>query len=281
MRHDAEYREGPLTGGGDATAAARAGDAPDEGAGAPGPEPADTPTARLELILGAEGLARVQAARVLVLGLGGVGSNCVEALARGGVGHLILVDDDVVQPSNINRQAIAYVDTVGMRKTAATRQLVRRINPQARVELIDCFVLPENLPDLLARTGAADGRVDYVVDAIDTISTKIALAEEADRRGFKLISSMGAAMKLHPECLEIVNYDKTSADPVARIMRRELRKRGIKRLKVVSSTERPVAPRVKPAGRGDRSHLGTASFMPPIMGQMIAGEVIRELAGLA
>ena len=244
---------------------------------APATDPEDSPTSRLERIWGAEGVARVQRARVLVLGLGGVGSNCLEALARGGVGHLVLVDCDTVQASNLNRQAIAFTTTVGLRKTEAARRLVALINPAAEVELIDQRVTPENLPQLLADTGAADGRVDYVVDAIDTVSAKIALAEAAEQCGFKLISAMGAAMKVHPERLEITDIEKTTGDPLARVMRRELRKRGIRHLKVVSSPERPLAPRAKPAGRGDRSHLGTASFMPPVMGQLIAGEVIREI----
>lgn len=242
----------------------------------------DTPTARLELIMGAEGLARVRGARVLVLGLGGVGSNCAEALARGGVGDLILVDGDVVQASNINRQAIAFPDTVGMRKVEAARRLIERINPDVRVETIDRTVLPENLADLLAQTGASDGRVDYVADAIDTISTKIALAEEAERCGFRLISSMGTAMKVRPERLEVTDIEKTAGDPVARVMRRELRKRGIHHLKVVSSPERPRALRSGKEGvsRERRPPLGTVSFVPPVAGMLMAGEIIRELAGI-
>lgn len=242
----------------------------------------DTPTARLELIMGAEGLARVRGARVLVLGLGGVGSNCAEALARGGVGDLILVDGDAVQASNINRQAIAFPDTVGMRKVEAARRLIERINPDVRVETIDRTVLPENLADLLAQTGASDGRVDYVADAIDTISTKIALAEEAERCGFRLISSMGTAMKVRPERLEVTDIEKTAGDPVARVMRRELRKRGIHHLKVVSSPERPRALRSgkEGASRERRPPLGTVSFVPPVAGMLMAGEIIRELAGI-
>ena len=246
-----------------------------------GTDPAEAPFSRLELAVGADGLERLQRARVMVLGLGGVGSACVEALTRGGVGGLVLVDGDTVQPSNINRQVIAFTDTVGMRKTDAARLMALRINPEARIETVNRFVLPEDLPELLAETGAADGGVDYVVDAIDTIATKIALAEASERYGFKLVSSMGTAMKVHPELLEVTDIEKTAGDPVARVMRRELRKRGIRHLTVVCSTEHPRPCRNETgAAPGRRAPLGTVSFVPPVAGMLMAGEVIRTLAGL-
>ena len=240
---------------------------------------------KLELIMGAEGLARLASAHVAVLGLGGVGSNCVEALARGGVGNLFLVDRDIVQASNINRQAIAFRSTLGRRKVDVMRAMVADINPHAAVETRHMLVLRENLGELLdemrAWAEADGGRLDYVVDAIDTVSAKLALAEIAQERGITLISSMGAANKLHPEALRIADLYDTVNCPLCRIMRKEGRKRGIRRLRVLYSAEEPVrVPTREGAARSERSNLGTASFMPPIMGQMIAGAVLRELVGL-
>lgn len=240
---------------------------------------------KLELVMGAEGLARLASAHVAVLGLGGVGSNCVEALARGGVGNLFLVDRDIVQASNINRQAIAFRSTLGRRKVDVMRAMVADINPLAAVETRHMLVLRENLGELLdemrAWAEADGGALDYVVDAIDTVSAKLALAEIAQERGITLISSMGAANKLHPEALRIADLYDTVNCPLCRIMRKEGRKRGIRRLRVLYSAEEPVrVPTREGAARSERSNLGTASFMPPIMGQMIAGAVLRELAGL-
>lgn len=240
---------------------------------------------KLELIMGAEGLARLASAHVAVLGLGGVGSNCVEALARGGVGNLFLVDRDIVQASNINRQAIAFRSTLGRRKVDVMRAMVADINPHAAVETRHMLVLRENLGELLdemrAWAEADGGRLDYVVDAIDTVSAKLALAEIAQECGITLISSMGAANKLHPEALRIADLYDTVNCPLCRIMRKEGRKRGIRHLRVLYSAEEPVrVPAREGAARSERSNLGTASFMPPIMGQMIAGAVLRELAGL-
>ncbi len=240
---------------------------------------------KLELVMGAEGLARLASAHVAVLGLGGVGSNCVEALARGGVGNLFLIDRDIVQASNINRQAIAFRSTLGRRKVDVMRAMVADINPHAAVETRHMLVLRENLGELLDEMRAwaeADGvALDYVVDAIDTVSAKLALAEIAQERGITLISSMGAANKLHPEALRIADLYDTVNCPLCRIMRKEGRKRGIRRLRVLYSAEEPVrVPTREGATRSERSNLGTASFMPPIMGQMIAGAVLRELAGL-
>lgn len=239
---------------------------------------AESATSKLELIYGREGLARVAASTVVVLGLGGVGSNCVEALARGGVGQLVVVDHDVVQESNINRQAIAFFSTVGRKKTDVMRAMIADINPSAQVESHDRFVLAADVPSLLDEL-CADA--DYVVDAIDTVSTKLALAQEAERRGIRLVSSMGAANKLRPECFRFADVYDTVNCPLCRIMRKEARKRGIGHLRVLYSCEQPVdvAMRVG-AARRERSNLGTASFVPPIMGQMIAGDVLCTLAGI-
>ena len=238
----------------------------------------ETPTSRLERIWGSEGLARIQASSVMVLGLGGVGSNCTEALARGGVGRLIIVDRDVVQPSNINRQSIAFMSTIGRKKTDVMKAMIAEINPNAQVEAIDSFVLPENLEQIMM---PFLGKVDYVIDAIDTISTKLALAQFAEREDveIRLVSSMGGANKLHPECLRMADIYETTNCPLCRVMRKEARSRGIRHLRVLYSSEEPVKPQMR---RGvvarDRSNLGTASFMPPIMGLTLAGEVLRELA---
>lgn len=233
---------------------------------------------RLERIMGRDGVDRLASSTVMVLGVGGVGSNCIEALARGGVGNLVIVDHDVVQESNINRQAIAFRSTLGLPKVEAMRRMIADINPDAHVEPLQRFVLAQDVPGLLDEYAE---RVDYVVDAIDTVSAKLAIAEYADAREVRLISSMGAANKLHPECLRVADVFETVNCPLSRIMRKEARKRGIGRLKVLYSCEQPVKVAVREGSeRRERSNLGTASFMPPIMGQMIAGQVIRELAGL-
>lgn len=235
-------------------------------------------TSKLELVMGRAGVERLAASTVMVLGLGGVGSNCVEALARGGVGHFIIVDHDVVQESNINRQAIAFYSTVGRRKIDVMRDMIADINPSAQVEALDTFVLAQNVPAFLDTYATC---ADYVVDAIDTVSAKLAVAEYADRTGLRLVSSMGAANKLRPECFRIADIYDTVNCPLCRIMRKEGRKRGIGHLRVLYSCEEPVrVPTREGAPRRERSNLGTASYVPPIMGQMIAGEVIRTLAGL-
>ena len=235
-------------------------------------------TSKLEVILGCEGVERLSASTVMVLGLGGVGSNCVEALARGGVGRLIIVDHDVVQASNINRQAIAYHSTIGRKKTDVMQAMIADINPSAEVIAHDMFVLAENLSDLFE---PYLGQLDFVVDAIDTVSTKLALALFAQQGDFRLVSSMGAANKLHPECFRVADIYETVNCPLCRIMRKEARKRGIDHLKVLYSCEKPVeTTQAEGTERRERANLGTASYVPPIMGQMIAGEVIRELSGI-
>lgn len=238
----------------------------------------DVATTKLELIMGREGLDRLAGSTVMVLGLGGVGSNCVEALARGGVGRLIVVDHDIVQASNINRQAIAFHSTIGRKKTEVVRAMIADINPSAEVIMHDMFVLESNAAQLLE---SYVGQLDYVIDAIDTISTKLAIAQIAESAGIPLISSMGAANKLHPECFKIADISKTVNCPLCRVIRKEARKRRIKHLRVLYSCEQPVKVPVREgATRKERSNLGTASFVPPIMGQMIAGEVIRRLSGV-
>lgn len=232
---------------------------------------------KLQTIWGAEALQRIMDAHVLVLGVGGVGSNCVEALARGGVGRLTILDRDVVAESNINRQAIAFYSTIGQRKVDVMEGMIKDINPEAEVTKIFGFLRQEEMRAFLDEY-AMD--VDYVVDAIDTVSAKLKLAELAPEYPFKLISSMGGANKIQPECFQIADLYDTVNCPLCRIMRKEGRKRGIKHLKVLYSSEQPLETEVEADWeRHERKDLGTASFVPPIFGQMIAGEVLRDLAG--
>lgn len=228
--------------------------------------------------MGRDGLERLAHSRVMVLGLGGVGSNCVEALARGGVGSLVLVDHDIVQVSNINRQAIAFMSTIGQRKVDVMDRMVHDINPAIATVCAAEFLLPDNLETFFGRYGEG---VDYVVDAIDTVSAKLAVAEYAQEHGIRLISSMGAANKLRPDCFRLADIYDTVNCPLCRVMRKEARKRGIRHLWVLYSCEQPIdVPMEEGATRKERTNLGTASFVPPIMGQMIAGEVLCSLAGI-
>ena len=249
----------------------------------PAPEPApgdDAADSRLRRIMGDDGMDRLANATVMVLGLGGVGSSCVEALVRGGVGRLVLIDRDVVSPSNVNRQVIAFQSTMGRRKIDVMCEMCLDINPNARVITKHSFVLAETFDDLYAEClEECDGRIDFVLDCIDTISTKIFVAEFAQEHGLRLISAMGAGNKLQPECLRAADLYETVNDPISRIMRKECRKRGIKHLRVVYSCEQPVPVPVREgAPRSERSNLGTASYMPPMMGQMIAAETLRAIA---
>ena len=253
------------------------------GIAGPAPEPApgdDAADSRLRRIMGDDGMERLANATVMVLGLGGVGSSCVEALVRGGVGRLVLIDRDVVSPSNVNRQVIAFQSTMGRRKIDVMREMCLDINPNARVITKHSFVLAETFDDLYAEClEECDGRIDFVLDCIDTISTKIFVAEFAQKHGLRLISAMGAGNKLQPECLRAADLYETVNDPISRIMRKECRKRGIKHLRVVYSCEQPVPVPVREgAPRSERSNLGTASYMPPMMGQMIAAETLRAIA---
>lgn len=268
-------------------------------------------TSRLRALWGNAPLARIEASCVMVFGAGGVGSNCIEALARGGVQTIIVVDGDEVVESNINRQAIAFFDSVGMCKVDAVRALIERINPCARVVARDTFVLPRDVePLILDCMHAAGGQIDYIIDAIDTVSTKLELADTAERLGIPLVSSMGGAMKLYPERLRFADIYETSGDALARVMRKGCRKRGVRHLDVLYSTEAPIAvpaeqesgstphachsagggpeePSEARAGcrdlgdeRAQLPPLGTTSYLPPIMGQMLAGFVLRRLAGI-
>ena len=241
--------------------------------------------ARTELLIGEDGLKRLKDSSVMVFGVGGVGSHCIEALARSGVGRLILVDNDAVSVTNINRQSIAYHSTIGRMKTEVMRERIRDIDPAITVRTYETFVLPDNLADLLDQAEkSTEGKIDYIIDAIDTVSAKIALVEESLKRCVPLISSMGTGNKLHPELFEIADLADTSVCPLCRVMRRELKQRGIMHLKVLYSKEKPVDTCGRSTGEDSgarRSLPGSISFVPPVAGLLIAGEVIRELAGIS
>lgn len=233
--------------------------------------------ARTELLLGEEGVANLKKSSVMVFGVGGVGSHCIEALARSGVGKLILVDNDVVSVTNINRQSIAYHSTVGRYKTEIMKERIKDICPEIEVITHEIFVLPENIETLFAEP------VDYIIDAIDTVTAKLALAEMAKEKNIPIISSMGTGNKLYPERFEITDIYKTSVCPLCKVMRKELKARGIRKLKVLYSDEQPIdiSGRVTEEEKGKRRSLpGSVAFVPSVAGLIIAGEVIRELAGV-
>lgn len=232
---------------------------------------------RTELLIGKEGLNRLKNATIMVLGVGGVGSHCIEALARSGVGTLILVDNDTVSLTNVNRQSIAYLSTVGEYKTKLMKDRIEDVNPEAVVFTYEKFILPENLHEIFER------KVDYIIDAIDTVTAKLAVAVYAKENGIPIISCMGTGNKLHAELFEITDIAKTSVCPLCKVMRKELKNRGIEHLKVLYSKEKPVDTSERNTGEdmGKRRVLpGSISFVPPVAGLLIAGEVIREIAGV-
>ena len=229
---------------------------------------------RTERLIGTENQTRLAGSTVVVFGVGGVGSHCIEALARCGIGHLVLVDNDTVSITNINRQSIAYHSTVGRYKTHVMRERILDINPQAQVDTFETFVLPDNLEPLLDGIGP----IDYLIDAIDTVTAKLALAEYASARQIPLISSMGTGNKLHGELFEITDITRTSVCPLCRVMRRELKARGITHLKVLYSKEQPLTPVLPNEEPTDKRAVpGSISFVPPVAGLLIAGEVIRDM----
>ena len=270
------------------------GDGTDGAANAPGSATANTSssddiTTRLRPIFTQEGLDALAGSRVLVFGLGGVGSSCVEALARATVGELFLVDRDTVDKSNLNRQALAFECTVGRVKAEVMTEMVAQINPRCHVEARQCYVSGDNLPEILAWAGAevdgdgnvvGRGKISYVVDAIDTITQKLALAKLCWDANIPEISSMGAANRLDPTQFQIADVRKSHGCRMARTIRKECLRRRIPHLQVLFSPEKPVRPSaVAGSSHGGLPNLGTASYMPPIMGQMVAGRVIRALIG--
>ncbi|HHW30832.1 MAG TPA: tRNA threonylcarbamoyladenosine dehydratase [Clostridiaceae bacterium] len=266
---------------------------------------------RAEMLLGTDGLNKLRSSKVAVFGVGGVGSFVVEALARCGVGHLVLIDKDNIAISNINRQLHATSKTIGKSKVEVMRDRILEINPKAQVTAIQKFYLPETASELLSND------YDYIVDAVDTLTAKIDLVVRAKEMGIPIISSMGAGNKMNPAMFEVADIYETSIDPIAKVMRRELRKRGIDSLKVVYSREVPMKPKI-PGGsiaceqienerddRDDRDDMdqldqqlsiqqsgqtkktrkelqppGSLSFVPSVAGLIIAGEVVKDLIGM-
>ncbi len=245
---------------------------------------------RTELLIGKEALERLSKAHVAVFGIGGVGGYVVEALVRSGIGNFDLIDDDKVCLTNLNRQIIATRDTIGRYKVEVMRERILSINPDAEVTTHRCFYLPENAQDFDFSS------YDYVVDAVDTVTAKLEIVMRAKESNIPVISCMGVGNKLNPTQLEIADIYKTSVCPLAKVMRRELRKRGVDKLKVLYSKEEPITPLddsedtcrehcVCPPGTTRkctqrRAIPGSISFVPSAAGLIIASEVVKDLAGI-
>lgn len=242
---------------------------------------------RTELLFGREAMDKLQNSRVAVFGIGGVGGYVCEALVRSGVYHFDLIDDDQVCLTNLNRQIIATRKTIGQYKVDVMRERILEINPDADVSVHKCFFLPENADEFPFE------EYDYVVDAVDTVTAKIELVMKAQEKGVPIISSMGAGNKLDPSAFKVADIYKTRVDPLARVMRREMKKRGVKKLKVVYSEEDPKRP-IEDMAVSCRNHCicppgaqhkcterrdipGSTAFVPSVAGLIIAGEVIKDL----
>jgi len=242
---------------------------------------------RTELLIGKEGLNRLKNAKVAVFGIGGVGTFAVEGLARSGVGKFVLIDDDCVCLTNINRQLHATRKTVGKPKVEVMKERILDINPKAEVKTIQSFYLPENANEMI------EDDYDYIIDAVDTVTAKIDLVMQANKRNIPIISCMGAGNKLDPTKFEVTDIYKTSVCPLAKVMRRELKLRGVKKLKVVYSKETPIKPMeeedsscsnncICPPGTTRKCTArhqipGSISFVPSVAGLIISGEVIKDL----
>ncbi len=226
---------------------------------------------RTEMLIGDDSLLKLQNSRVAVFGVGGVGGYVAEALVRAGLGKIDLIDNDSVSESNLNRQIIALHSTIGKMKTQVMSQRLLDINPELEVMIHNKFVLPENIDefDFL--------HYDYIVDAIDTVSGKLAIIEKAYFLGKPVISSMGTGNKLDPTKFEITDINKTSVCPLARVMRYELKKRGVKKLKVLYSKEEPIKPTVQATTEKGKAVPGSISFVPSVAGLVIASQVIKDL----
>lgn len=244
---------------------------------------------RTELLLGKEAIDRLQHARIAVFGIGGVGGYVTEALARSGTGYFDLIDNDKVCLTNINRQIIATVDTVDRYKVDVMKERILSINPEAEVNVHKCFYLPENAHEF------DFSAYSYIVDAIDTVTAKIELVLQAEKAGVPIISCMGTGNKLEPTQLEIADIYETSVCPLAKVMRRELRKRNVEKLKVLYSKEEPIKPaesveeddKTSDSCQPDDAHFhvkrravpGSTSFVPPAAGLIIAAEIVKDITG--
>ena len=225
---------------------------------------------RTEMLLGQEGVARLRDAKIAIFGVGGVGGYVLEALLRSGAENISVFDNDTVSESNINRQILATRRTLGIPKTEAAEMRARDINPEAKITSYNVFYTPENAHEYDL------SKYDYIVDAIDTVKSKLELITRADALGVRIISSMGTGNKLDPTRFEIADIYKTSVCPLARVMRTELRRRGVKSLKVLYSKEEPIPLVADDAG--GRHAPASCAFVPSVAGLIIAGEVIRDIA---
>lgn len=220
---------------------------------------------RTRLLIGEEGIDKLKNARVAIFGVGGVGGFVVEALARSGIQSFDLIDNDTVSISNLNRQIIAIRDTIGRLKVEVMKERILSINPQAKVQTHPCFYLPETASEF------DFSQYSYVVDAVDTVTAKIDIIMKAQSADVPVISSMGAGNKMDPTKFEVTDIYKTNVCPLARVMRRELKKRGVKELKVVYSTEKAI--------KMGADVPGSIAFVPSVAGMIVAGEVVRDIIG--
>lgn len=228
---------------------------------------------RTDMLFGKGSSEKLKSKKVAVFGAGGVGGYCIEALVRSGVGTIEVIDNDKVSESNINRQIIATEKTIGMKKTEAIKRRAEEINSEVNIIPRDLFYSPET-------EGLFDfSSYDYVVDAIDTVTGKISLAKNCYEKGVKIISSMGCGNKIHPEMFKVADIYKTSVCPLAKVMRRELKARGVKKLKVVYSEEEPITPCFQPESEftAKKQTPASCAFVPSVAGLIIAGEVIKDL----
>lgn len=233
---------------------------------------------RTKRLLGADAMNKLKNSHVAVFGIGGVGGHAADALIRSGIGEITIVDSDEVAESNINRQLIATTKTVGRKKVEVMREHLLEINPEVIVHVYDCFFLPETKDQF------DFSAYDYVIDAVDTVTAKLALVEACKEAGVPIVSSMGAGNKLDPTAFEVTDIYKTTVCPLAKVMRKELKARGIKKLKVVYSKEIPLEPIededfVSDEVRRRRSTPGSIAFVPSVAGLILAGEVVKDISG--
>lgn len=227
---------------------------------------------RTDALIGSEALGKLNNAKVAVFGIGGVGGYVVEALARSGIGHFLLVDSDEVDITNINRQIIALDSTVGKSKVSVMKERIIDINPSADVEIRECFYLPENSNEF------DFSKYDYIVDAVDTVTAKINIITKSKECNVDVISAMGAGNKLDPTAFKVADISKTKVCPLAKVMRYELKKRGIKDVKVVYSEEEPITSGIEADGESKRRSIpASIAFAPSVMGLIMASEVIKDL----
>ena len=231
---------------------------------------------RTELLFGSDGMEAIESLQVMIVGIGGVGSNCALSLARSGVGKLILVDYDIVSASNANRQAIAFRSTIGRKKTEVAQELIADINPAAEVVAIDRKILPEDVDWLLGQAG----KPDWIIDCSDTITTKVALAKSAEELGIGYVAGMGSGNKFDPLEMEFSDIYETRICPVCKAVRKAARKEGLQRMQVLYSPEEPIGMTAEDDfARRERRNVGTVAYYPAIMGHLLASYVLRKATG--